>query len=256
MAFKSIRMIFDNPTFLQNVNLPRDAIDGQTAFIEGIGLHQFVNGAWIVTGGNTNGNTTTIPQPISQHSISTVDTLLYQAKAAITVKELTLVTADAPVEITVYLMRQGTKHNILDRAWFDGYLTTIASVSIPLIDGDALYASATNGPSFNITLSGAVTTNESLVVAANVTVGTSTVFTAQKPMTVCNLILCNAANITTETSVSIKRANSDETSSVFLNQVLTQAGEVVMADFAMAIDTGSTINVTTDHPISLLITAE
>lgn len=247
-------MIFDNPTFSQNFNLPTSPTDGQTCFLDGVGLYQFVNGQWALLTGS-GGTTTAIPQPISQKYISSNDVLLYIASSRVTVKELTLVTTE-PVEITVYLKRQGAIYKIFDRAYFDGYLTTIVGLGIPLEIDDELYATATNGPGFSITLSGYTSGAERLIVAKNVMAGTFNVFDSTKSQIVTNVALCNIADDVAETTLVIKRSDSTEIASVFLNQLLTQAGEVVLADFAMAIDTGSTIQITTDKPVSLLITAQ
>ncbi|MNH39635.1 hypothetical protein D3C87_1822670 [compost metagenome] len=74
-------------------------------------------------------------------------------------------------------------------------------------------------------------------------------------MTITNLVLCNTAGVDTTTTLNVKRSGSTTVDAMFLNQLITAAGEVIMGDISTAIDTGTVISVTTDQPFSLLITA-
>lgn len=247
-------MQLDNPVFVPNSTLPETAFDGQMCFLTGVGLHQYIAGQWQpMTGGGA--VAPAVKESMAQKQVTTTDVLLYTADKKITATELTLVTPETSVEISLYLKRGSTTYKLFDRSYFDGYLTTIISVSIPLEIGDQIFASATSGPSFNVTLTGVATSNQRLIVLNNVPVGTTTVFSAMANLTITNILLCNTANADATTTVNIKRAGSTAEDAVFLNQLLTAAGEVIMGDINTAINNGSSIQVVTDQTVTLLITA-
>ena len=246
-------MQLDNPVFVPNSALPEVAFDGQMCFLTGVGLHQYMGGQWLPMSGA--GAVAAVKESMAQKQITTTDVLLYTATKKITATELTLVTPETSVEVTLYLKRGSTTYKLFDHSYFDGYLTTIISIAIPLEVGDEIYASATNGPSFNVTLTGVATTNQRLIVLNNVPVGTTTVFNAMANLTITNILLCNTANTQATTTVNIKRAGSTQQDAVFLNQLITAAGEVIMGDISTAINNGSSIQVVTDQTVTLLISA-
>lgn len=246
-------MQLDNPVFVPNSSFPEVAFDGQMCFLSGVGLHQHIAGQWLPMSGA--GTVAAVKESMAQKQVTTTDVLLYTADKQITATELTLVTPETSVEVTLYLKRGSTVYKLFDRSYFDGYLTTIISISIPLEVGDQIFGSATEGPSFNVTLTGVATTNQRLIVLNNVPVGTTTVFAAMTNLTITNILLCNTANADATTTVNIKRADSAAEDAVFLNQLLTAAGEVIMGDISTAINNGSSIQVVTDQVVTLLITA-
>lgn len=246
-------MNLDNPIFVPNSAFPEEAYDGQMSFLTGVGLHQHIAGQWLPMSGS--GTVAAVKEPMAQKQVTTTDVLLYTADKLITATELTLVTSSAAVEISLYLKRGSTTYKLFDKAYFEGYLTTIIGIAVPLEIGDEIYGSATEGPSFNVTLTGVTTTNQQLIVLNNILSGTSTVYTATANLTITNLVLCNTASASTTTTVNIKRADSSAEDAVFLNELITGSGEVILGDLSTAIDSGSTIQVVTDQPITLLITA-
>lgn len=251
-------MQLDNPVFVPNATLPETGSEGQLVFLQDVGLHQFVGGVWAPFGGGSEGGSGTPAaqkEPMVQKQVTTVDSLLYTATKKITLTELALVTPTTSAEITIYLKRGGVSYKLFDAAYFDAYLTTIIAMQIPLSIGDQIFASVTNGPSFNVTLTGVASGAEQLIVLTNVTAGTQTLYTAIKGMTITNLVLCNTAGVDTTTTLDIKRSGSSTADAMFLNQLITAAGEVIMGDISTAIDTGTVISVTSDQPFALLITA-
>ncbi|MNC45353.1 hypothetical protein D3C75_943100 [compost metagenome] len=225
--------------------------------MQDVGLHQFIGGVWAPFGGGEGGSGTPAApkEAMAQKQITTVDSLLYTATKKITLTELALVTPTTAAEVTVYLKRGGVSYKLFDAAYFDAYLTTIITMQIPLSIGDQIYAGVTNGPSFNITLTGVASGAEQLIALTNVSAGTQTLYTATKGMTITNLVLCNTAGVDTTTTLNIKRSGSTTADAMFLNQLITAAGEAIMGDIETAIDNGTEIIVTTDHPFTLLITA-
>lgn len=250
-------MQLDNPVFVPTATLPEIGSEGQLAFLQDVGMHQYLGGQWVPFGGGSGGSITPTAskEPMAQKQVTSVDTLLYTAAKKITLTELALVTPTTSAEVTIYLKRGGVSYKLFNAAYFDAYLTTIIAVEIPLSVGDQLFASVTNGPSFNVTLTGVASGAEQLIALSNISAGTQTVFTATKSMIITNLVLCNTAGVATTTTLNIQRNGSSAADALFFNQLITAAGEAIMGDISTAIDSGTTINVTSDQPFTLLITA-
>jgi len=250
-------MQLDNPVFVPNDTLPVTGVEGQLAFLNAVGMHQYLGGVWVPFGGGSTGPVTpaATKEPMVQKQVTTIDSLLYTATKNITLTELALVTPTTSAQITIYLKRSGVSYVLFDAAYFDAFLTTIIALQIPLSIGDQIFASVTNGPSFNITLTGIASGAEQLIALANVAAGTQTIYTATTGMTITNLVLCNTAGVDTTSTLNIQRSGSATADSMFLNQLITAAGEVIMGDISTAIDAGTVISVTSDQPFALLITA-